>query len=72
MEKCKDFKGFEFFMKMFFICSTGELRVFGFGINMVSSFFFFTIYTISSRILFFVRVKTEIRVSFSLREEFPL
>lgn len=35
-------------------------------------FFFFTIYTISSRILFFVRVKTEIRVSFSLREEFPL
>lgn len=25
VEKCKDFKGFEFFMEMFFICSTGEL-----------------------------------------------
>lgn len=71
MEKCKDFKGFEFFMEMFFICSTGELRVFGFGINMVSSFFFYYL-SISSRILFFVRVKTEIRVSFPLREEFPL
>lgn len=34
--------------------------------------FFFYYLSISSRILFFVRVKTEIRVSFPLREEFPL
>lgn len=55
MEKCKDFKGFEFFMEMFFICSTGELRVFGFGINMVSSFFFLLFINFLTNIVFRTR-----------------
>lgn len=69
VEKCKDFKGFEFFMEMFFICSTGELRVFGFGINMVSSFFF-TIYQFPHEYCFSYALKQRSEFLFPLEKNF--